>query len=189
MIETLGDVIGDQTGIVTDAIDETRLARALEVEPEGVHPGGRRDASVVNDLATDIEHRHVQPWIAAAVPRRPKYGGDPGVPEVQLAGRILGDDTPPAIRGGRRHERLVDEGVDSLEKPVELALRGVHGATEVIAEPYLSALCGFEPPREANSFILQDAQVDGSVVGGAHELQRRLPARRLEVERTLRTLL
>ena len=85
---SVGDVAGDEGGVVADAVDEVRVAAVLEALAEHVQPGDRGDAAPVDDLALRVEDRHLQPRVAAAVAGGPHDGADAGGTGVEPGDRL-----------------------------------------------------------------------------------------------------
>ena len=72
----------------------------LEALAEDVQAGIGRDAAALADLARRVEHREVQPRVAAPVAGRPDHRRDAAGPEVE-PGRLVGEREPGWGSGSR----------------------------------------------------------------------------------------
>ena len=165
------EMLGNELGVVADAIDEARLAGALKVETERVEAGRVRDPAVVNDLASHVQHRHLQPWVLPSVAGGPKHGRDSGVTEVELGGWARNPNRRSAIGALGPHQRLIDEAVDRAENTIELLLRRVDVALEVAAEGNASAVHTGDPAGKTDALFLKGAEIDRLVVRRPDQLK------------------
>src|SRR5580765_930778 len=60
------DAIGQVRGVDADAVDEIRIAPALEAHAENVKPRRRRHPKPLENIALRVEHGHAQPRVIAA---------------------------------------------------------------------------------------------------------------------------
>jgi hypothetical protein len=92
-------VLGQLQSVLTDAVNEVRLAAAEKPKPEHLEPGCKGDAAAMADLPSVVEDGQLQPRIAH--PRRSHHRQ---LSEMRAAG-ARGSIRPVTSRDGRASTR------------------------------------------------------------------------------------
>src|SRR6476659_690986 len=173
-----GDVVGEEGGVVTDAVDEVGVAAVLEAQAEGVQAVDRGDPPAVDDLAAGVEHRDVQPGVGPAVTGGPDDGADAAPAEVDRRGG--GRRRQAAGANSLEHLALEVSGFDVLvdlaEQAPHASIGGRSGGRQVVGELGAFAVELDEPADQLHATLRQRRQVDVAPVRGTDELHGALGA-------------
>ena len=161
-----GDRGGDVRGVVADAAEKVRAARALEAHPERVQAGRGRDALPVHDLTVAVEH-----WARRATDTS-GCSRSPTARSRCRAGRATRDPaavrTAPAQSGGPASApRALDVRVDLRQRPPQAPVGVPQLVLEVRPEQGVAAGEAFEPAGDDDAELRQPVEAERLAAGRA----------------------